>query len=101
MSHRIVNDGVALIQKRGEALRLWPAKRPDSVIETDAVALLQPLGLAGVASRRVSELAYGEQGLIEVAIAIALSPRILLLDEPAAGVPESESAAILDVRGRC
>ena len=96
----IENVSLPLIQKRGAAFRLWPAKRPDSAIEADAVALLQPLGLAGVATRRVSDLAYGEQRLIEIAIAVALSPRVLLLDEPAAGVPESESAAILEVLAR-
>jgi branched-chain amino acid transport system ATP-binding protein len=58
------------------------------------------LGLAAVADRRVSELAYGEQRLVEIAIAVAMKPRVLLLDEPAAGVPESESGIILDVLAR-
>lgn len=96
----IENVSLPLIQKRGQAFRLWPAKRADSAIEAHAIALLQPLGLAGVATRRVSELAYGEQRLIEIAIAVALDPQVLLLDEPAAGVPESEFAAILDVLAR-
>ena len=96
----VENVSLPLIQRRGAAFRLWPAARADRAIEAEAVALLQPLGLAGVATRRVSELAYGEQRLVEIAIAVALKPRVLLLDEPAAGVPESESGVILDVLAR-
>ncbi len=47
-----------------------------------------------VADRRVDELAYGQQRLVEMAMTLALKPRILILDEPAAGVPESESPLI-------
>jgi branched-chain amino acid transport system ATP-binding protein len=42
-------------------------------------------------------LAYGRQRLIEIAVSLALSPKVLLLDEPAAGVPSSESGRIIDV----
>jgi ABC-type branched-subunit amino acid transport system ATPase component len=46
---------------------------------------------------RVGSLPYGKQRLLEIAIAIASEPKVLLLDEPAAGVPESEREQILDV----
>jgi ABC-type branched-subunit amino acid transport system ATPase component len=49
------------------------------------------------ALKPVRELPYGRQRLVEIAIALAQRPRVLLLDEPAAGVPSSESHLILDV----
>jgi branched-chain amino acid transport system ATP-binding protein len=44
---------------------------------------------------RVADLPYGKQRLVEIAIALGLKPKVLLLDEPAAGVPSSESERIL------
>ena len=64
--------------------------------ETDeAVALLASVGLAEDAARRSAHLPYGKQRLLEIALALATKPRILLLDEPAAGIPSSESVAVL------
>ena len=63
----------------------------------EAVELLTRLGLAPVIAQRVGSLPYGRQRLLEIAIAIAAKPSVLLLDEPAAGVPESERDQILDV----
>jgi branched-chain amino acid transport system ATP-binding protein len=61
---------------------------------------LNEIGILEVADRRVSELPYGQQRLLEIAIALALKPRVLLLDEPAAGVPAAESHVIHDVLDR-
>ena len=61
----------------------------------EAVAILDRFGLADVMDERVSALPYGRQRLLEIAVAIACGPRVLLLDEPAAGVPEAEREAIL------
>jgi branched-chain amino acid transport system ATP-binding protein len=71
--------------------------RPAVVAE--AVRLLTMLQLEGDADKQITELPYGRQRLVEIAIALALEPRVLLLDEPAAGVPSAESHIILDAIG--
>jgi len=79
--------------------RLWrPAGAERAVIE-EALEHLEALKLADDALKLVRELPYGRQRLVEIAIALAQRPRVLLLDEPAAGVPSSESHLILDVVG--
>ncbi len=56
--------------------------------------LLATLHLAGDAERRTATLPYGRQRLVEIALALATRPRILLLDEPAAGIPAAESGEV-------
>ncbi len=63
----------------------------------EAAAQVAALGIAELADRKVAELPYGQQRLLEIAIALVLKPRVLLLDEPAAGVPLGEAHAIHDV----
>jgi branched-chain amino acid transport system ATP-binding protein len=63
----------------------------------EACALLANLGLLDEALNRVRALPYGKRRLVEIAIALAAEPSVLLLDEPAAGVPGGESGLILDV----
>ena len=62
----------------------------------EAFALIQHLGLADEALRPVATLAYGRQRLVEIAVALGLKPKVLLLDEPAAGVPSAESGLIVE-----
>ena len=63
----------------------------------EAYDALETLGLADDALRPVRELAYGRQRLVELAVSLALKPKVLLLDEPAAGVPSPESSVIIDI----
>jgi branched-chain amino acid transport system ATP-binding protein len=73
-----------------------PAGKRRAVIE-ESYALLDRLGIADEAMRPVKELAYGRQRLVEIAVALGLDPKVLLLDEPAAGVPSGETGTIIDV----
>jgi branched-chain amino acid transport system ATP-binding protein len=66
----------------------------------ESQALLDEIGIGAVADRLVRELPYGQQRLLEIAIALSLKPRVLLLDEPAAGVPASEAHHIHEVLNR-
>lgn len=66
-------------------------------MRSEGLALLDRLGIADEAPRRVADLAYGKQRLVEIAVALAQKPRVLFLDEPAAGVPAVESGRILEV----
>jgi len=76
---------------RGPAWRRREAKRTE-----EAHALLARLGLGGFAHARADSLPYGEQRRLEIARALATRPRLLLLDEPAAGMNPSEKDALRD-----
>ena len=96
-----VLDNVALgiAERDGVARRVWkPASKHREIID-EASALLTTLGLAGDARTPVQDLPYGRQRLVEIAIALGLKPKVLLLDEPAAGVPSQDSHHVLDVLG--
>ena len=63
----------------------------------EVVEILANFRLADVLDERTAILPYGKQRLLEIAVAVASRPRVLLLDEPAAGVPEGERHVILDI----
>jgi ABC-type branched-subunit amino acid transport system ATPase component len=93
------NVYIAIAERIGAAPSMFrPAGRRRDVVD-EAMHLLETLKLTGDASHRIAELPYGRQRLVELAIALGLKPAVLLLDEPAAGVPSAESHIILDALG--
>ncbi len=82
---------LAVCERRRVAPTWWrPLTAYRDEIE-EAHAILVRLALGPVCHRRTRELAYGQQRLLEIALALASKPKVLLLDEPAAGVPREES----------
>ncbi|MDM0046577.1 ABC transporter ATP-binding protein [Variovorax dokdonensis] len=88
---------LAIHEREGQGATWWRPYRRSTAAFDEAHALLARLRLDALANLPVAELAYGKQRLLEIALALAARPRILLLDEPAAGVPEDESAELFDV----
>jgi len=91
------NVYLAIAERTRVSNRLWRPAGAEHAVIAEAMEHLSALGLADDADKNINELPYGRQRLIEIAIALAQRPRLLLLDEPAAGVPSSESHLILDV----
>ncbi|HYS09853.1 MAG TPA: ABC transporter ATP-binding protein [Myxococcales bacterium] len=88
---------VALCERNGLGASFWiPVARRIREIE-EAHRILSDLHLAGDAGTLVRVLPYGKQRVLEIAVALATRPRVLLLDEPAAGIPGSQSAEIFSV----
>lgn len=86
--------GLAILQREGRGGRIFGHPERDGTVAAEIDALLEQLRLAEIGRRRVAEIAYGQQRLVELAVALALRPRVLLLDEPAAGVPQGETRLI-------
>jgi branched-chain amino acid transport system ATP-binding protein len=87
-------------ERDGNCNNLWRSAGAKREVINEALDHLESLRLVDESLRLVRELPYGRQRLVEIAIALAQKPRVLLLDEPAAGVPSSESHLILDVVDR-
>ncbi|MGB3412396.1 MAG: branched-chain amino acid ABC transporter ATP-binding protein/permease [Microthrixaceae bacterium] len=89
--HRFFKYGLT-----SEMLRLPNVVRSERDGYEEALALLELLELSDVAHAKVDDLPYGIQKRVDVARALAARPRILLLDEPAAGLPHDEADALID-----
>ncbi|MFM8767561.1 MAG: ABC transporter ATP-binding protein [Rubrivivax sp.] len=88
-----VRDNLALaVQARsGSSLRFWRPVASETALRDEADALLARLGLASEADALASALSHGEQRVLEIGLALATRPRLLLLDEPMAGVGPEEA----------
>ena len=88
---------LAVCERRGYAGSWWEKLSAYGDAIEEAYAILLSLRLAASCYRPTRELAYGQQRLLEIALALATKPKVLLLDEPAAGVPQQESAELFSV----
>jgi branched-chain amino acid transport system ATP-binding protein len=87
--------GLAVSERLGSGTDWWRLVGTKAGVVDEIVSLLERFGLADVMDERTAVLPYGKQRLLEIALAFACKPRVLLLDEPAAGVPEAERHEIL------
>jgi len=78
----------------GQRLHMWTRKADASRAEQVVADILEQVGLSSKADRLVGELAHGDQRATEIAMALALRPRLLLLDEPTAGMGDQETYEI-------
>ena len=83
---------LAVLEREGHSGTWWKSLPAYRDAAGEAHGILSSLGIAKDAYRLTRELAYGRQRLLEIALALATRPKVLLLDEPAAGVPKDESA---------
>jgi branched-chain amino acid transport system ATP-binding protein len=85
------NLRIAVEVASGYRLRVWQSKDVDGEVRARVVDLLEMSGLTEKADRLVGELAHGDQRATEIMMALALKPRLLLLDEPTAGMGDQET----------
>ncbi|MDM0078133.1 ABC transporter ATP-binding protein [Variovorax sp. J2P1-59] len=90
------NIQMALIERDGSSHVCWRSLASRTHLADEARALLTLVQLDAQAGSRVAALAYGQRRLVEIAIALATRPRVLILDEPAAGVPAAQSELIFE-----
>ena len=89
------NVCIAVSERLGVGGSMLRAAGRRADVLDEAARLIDMLKLGDDAGRRIGELPYGRQRLVEIAIALGLQPRVLLLDEPAAGIPSAESHILL------
>jgi len=87
--------GLAVSRRLGFDRQIWRRMGADARVVAGCVEVLERFDLIDVMNTQTASLSYGKQRLLEIAVAVACGPRVLLLDEPAAGVPEGERGEIM------
>ncbi|HEX5532018.1 MAG TPA: ATP-binding cassette domain-containing protein, partial [Methylomirabilota bacterium] len=97
--HLSVRDNVALaiFSREGRTRRLLSLADADTGVRDEGAAVLKQFGLDGRADSPAGGLSQGERKLLDVAVAYALRPKLLFLDEPTSGVSTREKAPIMDI----
>jgi len=90
------NVALAVQAHTGHSFRFWRSARADAALRDPARAVLQEVGLGARADIVAANLAHGEQRQLEIAMALATGPRLLLLDEPVAGMGTDESLRMVE-----
>lgn len=91
---------LAIHQRDGSIRGMWRHRNSYGHVLDEAHRILADLQLTRVENHTPSQMAYGDQRLVEIALALALRPKVLMLDEPMAGVPRSEAELILKALDR-
>lgn len=91
------NVALAVQAHAGHSFKFWKRARLDPALRRPARAFLDVVGLSARADITAANLAHGEQRQLEIAMALATRPRLLLLDEPMAGMGPEESAAMVEL----
>jgi branched-chain amino acid transport system ATP-binding protein len=93
------NVALAVQAHAGHSFRFWQPARREAALREPARKILQEVGLGARADMTAANLAHGEQRQLEIAMALATSPRLLLLDEPVAGMGTEESQRMVQLLG--
>ncbi|WP_269932898.1 ABC transporter ATP-binding protein [Aminobacter sp. HY435] len=91
------NVAIAVQIRQGHSFRFWGDVRRETVLAEEATHFLATVGLEGRADELVANLSHGEQKQLELAVALATKPRLLLLDEPMAGLGHVESQQMIEI----
>jgi len=89
------NVMLAVQAHSGSSFRFWRPAREEARLRSPASAILEQVGLAGRSGVSAANLAHGEQRALEIATALATRPRLLLLDEPVAGMGVEETQRMI------
>ena len=94
------NVALAVQARSGSSFRFWQPAASEEALNAAAMEALGTLGVAGQAHRRAGTLSHGEKRRLEIAVALAQAPKLLLLDEPMAGAGATETRTLVETLRR-